>query len=343
MVAVTTSSSEGRITVTAPVRIADVGGWTDTWFARSGHVCSIAVRPGARVVLTPTGPTTGVGRVRLRVDLTGEEYDVDPAAPPGRHAVLEGALAAIPPPMDVHVEVGADVPPGSGLGTSASVTVALLAGLARLRSMDLWPDELASMAHGVELRAGLQSGVQDQWAAAHGGVGDMAVDYPGVRRTAIEVDDRTRAALDEGLVTVYLGRPHSSSQVHEQVIAGFAMQDPTDVLNRLRFAALDAAAALRRGDLSAYVTALTDAHETIRTFHPDLISEDADRAVDLARQHGALGWKVNGAAGNGGSVTVVGPVDLEANRRMRAALAAVDGWTLLDHRISDAGVLVEAD
>ena len=335
--------TSGPITVTAPVRIADVGGWTDTWFARSGHVCSIAVRPGARVILAPTGPTTGTGRVRLRIDLTGESYDVDPSAPPGRHPVLEGAVAAIPPPMDLEVEVGAEVPPGSGLGTSASVAVALLAGLAHLRSMDLSADELASMAHGVELRSGLQSGVQDQWAAAHGGVAEMVVDYPGVRHGVIDLGPGLRTELDRRLVTVYLGRPHSSSQVHEQVIAGFAMQDPTAVLHRLRIAAADAAAALRRGDADAYAGALTDAHETIRTFHPDLVSEDADRAVAVAVAHRAAGWKVNGAAGNGGSITILGPQDADAHRRLREALAAEHGWRVLDHRISDAGVLVEAD
>src|SRR5207237_9326036 len=40
------------VVATAPVRVCDIGGWTDTWFARHGHVCSIAVRPGVTVRAT---------------------------------------------------------------------------------------------------------------------------------------------------------------------------------------------------------------------------------------------------------------------------------------------------
>jgi D-glycero-alpha-D-manno-heptose-7-phosphate kinase len=331
--------------VTAPVRIADVGGWTDTWFAGSGRVCSLAVRPGARVVFTPGQDTSDERVVEMRVDLTGEAYRIDRVALtggvlPGRHPVLEAAVAALAPPVSVRIDVAADVPAGSGLGTSASVTVALLAGLARLREMDLSPAELAAMAHGVELRVGLESGVQDQWAAAHGGIGDIAVDYPGARHTPIEPSPSVLAELDARLITVYLGRPHSSSQVHEEVIAGFATHDPSLELDRLRSAAGHAADALLLGDLDAFGAALVDAHETVRSFHPSLICATADAVAEVAGRHGASGWKANGAAGDGGTVTIVGSADAARRAAMIETLSTLDGVAVLDLHLSADGVTI---
>jgi D-glycero-alpha-D-manno-heptose-7-phosphate kinase len=341
--------------VTAPVRVADVGGWTDTWFAGTGRVCSVAVRPGARVTVQPGG-----NDLVIDVALTAERFTLEPltterggrapdslgADPDGtalaeRHPVLAAALATIPPPGGITIEVAADVPAGSGLGTSASVTVALLAALARVRGIEWSPAELAAMAHGVERRVGLESGVQDQWAAAHGGVLDLSVDYPGARHQSVATSMATRAALDARLVTVYLGRPHSSSAVHEQVIAGLAAHDPTNLLHRLRDLAGRAVDALVLGDLGAYGAALTSAHETVRSLHPALVSADADRVTALAAALGALGWKANGAAGDGGSVTVVGPADPSAGAALRAALSALEGASVIDHRLSENGVVIE--
>ena len=82
------------------------------------------------------------------------------------------------------------MPPGASLGTSASVVVALLGALDELvgggRRL---PDDLARLAHQVETeRAGREAGVQDQWAAAMGGVGLLAVGpYPDVRHEPIDL------------------------------------------------------------------------------------------------------------------------------------------------------------
>src|SRR5206468_1200009 len=89
----------------------------------------------------------------------------------------------------------------------AAVTVALLAALGVPR------DELAMRAHRVETeRLGLQSGVQDQVAAAEGGASLLEVDYPLVRRTALTVP-----RLD--LVTAFLGT-HRSAAVHGWKVNG---------------------------------------------------------------------------------------------------------------------------
>ena len=260
-----------NLIVTAPVRVCDAGGWTDTWFAGSGVVCNLAVRPGVRVDLDRRDD----GRVTF-------------ATPPT--PLLEAAVAEAGA-SGVHVTVRSAVPAASSLGTSASVTVALLAGLGVPRR------ELARRAHRVETeRLGLQSGVQDQVAAAAGGASLIEIDYPTARRRPLPIP----AGIE--LVTIFLG-PHASSAVHEQVIAD--LRTDSSALDELRRCARDAAAALEDGDVRRYGAALAANTEAQRALHPSLVSADAQRVIDAARSAGALGWKVNGAGGDGGTVTVV--------------------------------------
>jgi D-glycero-alpha-D-manno-heptose-7-phosphate kinase len=254
----------------APVRVCDAGGWTDTWFSRTGVVCNLAVRPGVQVVVEP--------RPDRRVTF---------AATPT--PLLEAAVAEAGA-TGVHVTVTSAVPAGSSLGTSAAVTVALLAALGVPRA------ELAARAHRVETeRLGMQSGVQDQVAAVEGGASLLEIDYPDVRRTALP-------APSADLLTVFLGT-HRSSSVHEAVLAD--LRTDASALDVLRACARDAADALLAGDDRAYGAALVANTEAQRALHPALVSDRAQAVIEAARAAGALGWKVNGAGGEGGSVTIV--------------------------------------
>lgn len=281
---------------TAPVRACDVGGWTDTWFAAHGAVCSVALRPGVRVEVWPGAA----------------------AMPP----LLAAALAEAGRD-DVHLVVTSAVPPGSSLGTSAAVVVAALAALGVPRA------QVARRAHLVETtHLGLQSGVQDQAAAVHGGASLLSVTYPDVSRRAVAVPPATWRALGDRLVTCFLGE-HRSSAVHDRVIADLT-GDPAP-LEDLRRLAGDAAAALAAGDLRAYGAVLAASTDAQRALHASLVSPAAEAVIDAARRAGALGWKVNGAGGDGGSVTV-----LLGDR----PLPAVEGATVLRLRPSARGVVV---
>ena len=126
---------DGRVVVEAPVRVADVGGWTDTWFGAPGRVCNLAVGPGVTVEVLAGGRPG----VRLALADLGDTYEIAPGAGrgpgpmPGRHPLVEQAIASIVETSDdlpgLDVSVHAAVPPGASLGTSAAVVVAVLAGI----------------------------------------------------------------------------------------------------------------------------------------------------------------------------------------------------------------------
>jgi D-glycero-alpha-D-manno-heptose-7-phosphate kinase len=337
-----------QVRAVAPVRICDLGGWTDTWFAGHGVVCNIAVSPGAevRAVTHETGSLPA--RVVLDVEQFGDRYGIDPDARlPGKHPMLEAAIAAasLPPDHDLEVAVRCALPAGSAVGTSAAILVALLGALDGLTPGRASPSDLANSAHRIETQElGLQSGVQDQLAAAHGGINRIEIDaYPHARVEPVALPEPVRRALQARLLLVYLGRPHDSSTVHEHVIEMLERDPELDRrLEPLRAAARRGADALAVGDLDAYGDAMVQNTEAQSALHPELVGSDARRVIEIARRHEASGWKVNGAGGMGGSVSVLGPVDAAGQADLVTELQRADRpWQLLPVRLERRGLCVE--
>jgi D-glycero-alpha-D-manno-heptose-7-phosphate kinase len=336
----------GWVRAAAPTRVADAGGWTDTWFAGHGRVCHVAVWPGAQVqVRVGDDGTPGVA-VHAAVD--GARFTVGPAAPPppDRHRLLAAAVeeAELPAGLGLDVFVSADMPPGCATGTSAAVVVALLAALDRVAGRVRPPAELAAAAHRVETeRLGLQSGVQDQLAAAHGGINDVRVEWPAATVRPIPVAEDVRWEVERRLVLVFLGRAHHSSAVHEQVIASLAGAGAggRERLDALRHCAAEAAEALEAGDVERWARALSANTDAQAGLHPALVADEAREVWELAAAHGATGWKINGAGGDGGSVTVVcGPDLADRHRFVEAVSVAGRPWRVVPVRLARDGARV---
>ncbi|HSB60619.1 MAG TPA: GHMP kinase [Vicinamibacteria bacterium] len=309
----------------APIRICDNGGWTDTWFARHGAVFNIGVHPCAEVQVAVF---EGEGGVVLHAENYGERYPVaGPPAPWGAHPLLEAAIAWMRVPRDLRLEVTihSEAPAGAGTGTSAAVTVALVGALDRLRAGRLTPHEVAGAAQRVETEMlGRQCGIQDQLGSAYGGINYIEMsDYPRATVSAVPVPDATWWELERRLLLVYLGKSHDSSALHEQVIRGLEDAGPDHpVLRELRATAPRSRDALSAGDFPALGAAMIANTDAQARLHPALVGTEARRAIGIAREHGALGWKVNGAGGEGGSVTLLCD---ESSPRKRALVRAIEG------------------
>jgi D-glycero-alpha-D-manno-heptose-7-phosphate kinase len=314
------------ITASAPIRICDIGGWTDTWVARRGQVFNIAVRPLVVVRIEVFPRESRATRLMINAENYGLRYSPDlDASTWGPHPLLEAALRSIPPPLDVDIEVviRSDAPPGGSTGTSAAVAVALLAALDRLTGGDRSPQQIAGEAHQVETdQLRRQSGVQDQLCSALGGVNFIQiVDYPRTVVLRLDLPEPTRQELERRLVLIYLGRPHSSSAVHASVMLELERLGPDcRPLEALRRAAGRARDAVLAGDFAALGRAMTENTAAQAELHPDLVHREAWHLSEIAAAHGALGWKVNGAGGDGGSVTILCGASAQAKEAMIQAI-----------------------
>jgi D-glycero-alpha-D-manno-heptose-7-phosphate kinase len=279
----------------------------------------------------------------------GDRYAFTPGTRPWvRHALIEAAIesAGVPSGTAIEVSVRSAVPPGASTGTSAAVCVALIGALRALWGEPADPDGVARAAHAVEAgRLGQQSGVQDQFAAACGGINYIEVDeYPSAVRHAVSVSKDVRAALDRQLILVYLGRAHDSSAIHQDVIRGLdrAGSGGRDALEDLRLAAAAARTGLEAGDLAAFGEAMRANTEAQRRLHPSLVGADAQRVIAAAAARGALGWKVNGAGGEGGSLAILCPPGAGERAAIEAAIAqASPASRVLPTSIAPAGLAVQ--
>ncbi len=299
------------INSTAPIRVCDNGGWTDTWFAEYGQIFNIAVNPVAEVQLEVFPRHAKEERIIIHAENYGERY-----APQfnndawDQHPLLEAAIVRMGVPDDVAIQVHlhSNAPVGASTGTSAAVSVALLGALDCLTPGRLAAHEIAYLAQSIETdMLKQQCGIQDQLCAAYGGINFIDMfQYPHASVSSIHLPKTIWWELERRLLLIYLGTSHVSSQVHEQVIHELEDAGPMAwQLNALRKTAVPSRNALVCGDFAALGTTMQQNTEAQRQLHPALVSADAERVIEIAKTHGALGWKVNGAGGEGGSLTLL--------------------------------------
>ncbi len=308
----------------APIRVCDNGGWTDTWFAERGSIFNIGVYPYVEVQIEVRQQDGDRNRIILNAENYGDRYAVLPRNERHewiQHPLLEAAIdyMGVPEDLSVQISIYSEAPAGCSTGTSASVTVALIGALDQLTPGRLTPLEVAYAAHRIETdMLHQQSGIQDQLCAAYGGVNYIEMfQYPYAAVSQIMVPNPVWWELERRLCLVFLGRSHSSSAVHEMVIHGLEDAGPDNPqLELLRKEAKASRDAIYEGDFSALGQSMFRNTEAQRGLHRELVSAEAEQIIEIAQAHGALGWKVNGAGGEGGSITLLCGSSMSRKREM---------------------------
>ena len=311
----------------APIRICDNGGWTDTWFAGHGKIFNIGVYPYAEVQIAVYPCGERERRITVNAENYGERYVVNPEMHWDKHPLLEASIdyMKVPEKYSFEVTIYSEAPSGASTGTSAAVTVALIGALDYLTPGRLSLHEVAYAAQRIETDSlGQQSGIQDQLCSAYGGINYIEMfDYPQASVSPIYLPNETWWELERRLTLIYLGKSHKSSEVHEMVIRDLEGAGPdSKALNALRETAELSRDALFDRDFDALGRAMIRNTEAQRELHPNLISADAEKVIEIAREHSALGWKVNGAGGEGGSVTILGGAVSNVKRAMIGEIEA---------------------
>jgi D-glycero-alpha-D-manno-heptose-7-phosphate kinase len=315
------------INAVAPIRICDTGGWTDTWFAGHGSIFNIGVYPYIEVQVEVFPCQTQPERITVFAENYGQQFIATPGEGWNHHPLIEAAIERMAVPADVALRITlfSEIPGGASTGTSASVAVALIGALDLLTPGRMTPHEVAYAAHAVETdMLKRQSGIQDQLCAAYGGINyiDMHA-YPRASVSQLRVPDATWWELERRLALIFLGKTHDSSQVHLKVIRELEGAGPDNPkIAALRHCAERSRDAAYAGDLDALGQAMIANTQAQAELNPALVSADARRVIEIAKAHGAMGWKVNGAGGDGGSLTLLCSELSHHKREMLRAIEA---------------------
>jgi D-glycero-alpha-D-manno-heptose-7-phosphate kinase len=336
-----------QVNAVAPIRICDNGGWTDTWFAGHGKVFNIAVYPYVEVQMRVTARHGETERFSIHAENYGERYQLaDPKGAYDKHPLLEAALDYMHIPDDICLDLAihSEAPGGCSTGTSAAVSVALIGALDTLTPGRMTPHEVAAAAHRIETELLKQEcGIQDQLASAYGGICFIDMhQFPHASVSRIDIPDGVKWELESRLLLLYTGQAHSSSDVHRKVIRELEDAGPgCPKLMPLRQAAAWSRDALYAGDLTALGRAMIANTEAQGQLNASLIGPAHQELIAIARQHGAVGWKVNGAGGNGGSVTILTSHDHSAKRAtVRDIESAHSAYRNIPIQLADHGLRV---
>ncbi|MCP4154768.1 MAG: GHMP kinase [bacterium] len=333
-----------RIHSTAPVRICDIGGWTDTWFAGHGSVFNIGVKPYVEVRVE-VFPQDKDECVSLNLQNFNDRYSLTPGKITyDKHPLIEATIDSmeIPPGISLDINLFSELPPGASIGTSAAVCVALTGALDALTPGRLAPYEIARLAHRVESeKLGLQSGIQDQLCCAFGGFNFISIEsFPRSVVSPLVANKDFALELERRLALIYIGTPHNSSKVHEMVIADLgdnAAVDPR--IEGLRRLAVDARDAFLAGNLELLGEVMNRNTSLQRELHPGLVCGKFEELMEIAGFYKTLGCKVNGAGGDGGSVTILCDGDMDRKKELLCSLKE-KGFASLPVSLSPEGVTV---
>jgi D-glycero-alpha-D-manno-heptose-7-phosphate kinase len=328
-----------------PVRICDIGGWTDTRFAQRGAVLNLAVSLFGHCLVehrAGDGESTGDERAAVlsALDL-GVDVNIADVAKieyGGALDLLKAAVKRLGMSGGFRASVWSDAPPGSGVGSSAAVGVALVAALGRFAGRKMPPHEIAKIAQALETQElGLECGVQDQYASAFGGVCFMEIEYPRVELSRLPVAPSFLWELEERLALIYVGESRLSDAVHRRVIQRYEAEAPEAVgaMETLRQAAHAMKDAMLAEDMAGVAEAINANWAAQKSLHPDITNETIEALFEVAYRHGAVAGKANGAGG-GGTITFLAQPGREM--KLRRALSENPGCAVLPCQICQEGV-----
>jgi D-glycero-alpha-D-manno-heptose-7-phosphate kinase len=283
----------------SPLRITLGGGGTDlrSYYERfGGFLISAAIDKYVFVTVTrPFKPG-----IYLKYSQLEKVDSVDEI----RHPIIREALRLLKlKSPQIEITTLADIPSGTGLGSSGSFTTALVKALYAHRRRLLHPSELAELACDIEInRLSEPVGKQDQYIAAYGGVTCFTF-HPDDRVEAepLGASMDTLLNLEDNLLLFFTGFSRSAGGIlaDQKVRTERADRDMLDNLREVKELGLRSREALEKGDVARFGAIMHEQWEHKKRRSASMSNAQIDEWYNLGRASGALGGKLVGAGGGG--------------------------------------------
>lgn len=235
-------------------------------------------------------------------------------------------------PLSFKMTTYSDAPAGSGLGSSSTMVVVMIAAFAELLNLPLGEYDIAALAYKIErVDIGLSGGRQDQYAAAFGGFNFMEfyIDNK-VIVNPLRIKEAIINELESSMVLYYTGASRDSAKIIDEQIKNAKNGNDAAIaaMHAVKNDALLLKEHLLRGEISKFSTVLNRAWATKKKMAASISNSQLDTNYDYALQFGAIGGKVSGAGGGGYMMFMADP----ANRvRLVDALNKLEGKTVRFH------------
>lgn len=299
----------------APLRISLAGGGTDVPpfpQLEGGCVLSTTINRYAYGTLRPRSD----GNIHVRsldfgVSVTYDQQDK--LTYDGKLDLVKAAIRKLVATEHRGFELllHSDAPPGSGLGASSAMMVALVGLLKEFGHLPLTDYEIADLACVIEREdLGIQGGLQDQYAAAFGGFNYIEFLPDRVVVNPLKVSLDVINELQYNLLLTYTGTMHMSGHIIQDQVDRYERREAKTMqaLRELKALTIEMKNALLRRELDNFGDLLHQEWQYKKMLSTKISNTQLDQLYEIAREHGALGGKITGAGG-GGYMLLYCPVD----------------------------------
>lgn len=303
----------------APLRISLGGGGTDipSYYRRRGGFLVAGAIDKYVYMLTHT-----LFQNRFRLKYSEFEEVDEPRQI--RHPILREALGLHWKGAPLEIASVADIPAGTGLGSSGSFTVCLLKALAIAGRRSTTPGDLAQAACHIEIDVlGEPSGKQDQYAAAHGGICAYTFNEDdSVTVEPLEISHGTLQRMEDGFLLFFTGETRKATTILADQDSRTREMDAAMIANldRTKEIGFESRVLLEQGDLVRYAELMHQHWLNKKSRSAGMSTGRADDLYELALGNGALGGKLVGAGGGG--FLLLFSEDVERLRRAMEAAGA---------------------
>lgn len=205
-------------------------------------------------------------------------------------------------PLSYKLETYVDAPPGSGLGSSSTLVVAIVAAFSDWLGLPLGEYDIAILAYKIEREdLGFSGGKQDQYAAAFGGFNFMEFYNNNVLVNPLRIKQDYINELEFSLLLYYTGTSRLSSKIIDAQIKNVTDKSSKsiDAMHDLKNFAFKMKESLLRGNLSSIGEILHQSWLSKKEMADEISNPVVDEIYNTALKNGALGGKMSGAGGGG--------------------------------------------
>jgi D-glycero-alpha-D-manno-heptose-7-phosphate kinase len=280
-----------------PFRISFVGGGSDmeTFYRRCpGAVLSTSID---KYMYISSHRFFFPGQVRVKYSETETVNSIDEL----RHPLLREAMRKTGVTKGIEISSIADIPSGTGMGSSSSFTVGLLHCLYAIKRKYVTHDQLAREASEIEIEIlGEPIGKQDQYAAAFGGLNIIYFDPDGsVRVEPLYIANEVYSALQENLHMFYVGNQRKASDILAEQKRNISGDEKFEILKSMVSLVLDLRGCLFSGNLGDFGRIMHENWILKQKLASQISNSVIDDIYNAGLQAGATGGKLLGAGGGG--------------------------------------------
>jgi len=292
----------------APLRLSFGGGGTDVspyMEERGGVVLSVTIDKYAYASLRLNPQEQGMAVHSLDYDVVAKYHSEDDLQFDGSLDLVKAVLKRMKnggEDSGLEFFLHSDAPPGSGLGSSSTMAVALLGVFRHWKNLPLTDYEMSELAWEIErIDLGIAGGRQDQYAAVFGGVNFIEFNKEAIVVNALRVPSRVLDELQYTCLLCYTGRTRMGDNIIRQQADNYKGKktDAVEAMDCIKAIAIDMKAALLQGRLRDFADLLHQGWENKKRMAGKITTPHIDQMYEEARKAGALGGKVTGAGGGG--------------------------------------------